>query len=142
MARAVLIGVALAFLVGGCGGGGADKKAEPGGDASLRMKHVVDGSQGLYVEGSIWHVRVVGADGSAVLDQKLSDDSVSVSLGAGSYTLESEELPCDGNCSNLDPATDACSQKLTVQARQQLAATVTLKPAHGCSIAILKSAGT
>jgi hypothetical protein len=139
MTRALVIGVALALLVGGCGGGG-DKKAEPsGGAGSLRVKHVVDGSQGLYAEGSIWHVRVVDSNGSAVLDKKLADDSVSVSLDAGTYTLESEELPCDGNCSNLDPPADRCSQELTVDAGQELAATITLKPGHGCTIAVLKS---
>jgi len=140
MTRVIVIGALLAVLAGGCGGGG-DRKAEPGGSAALRVKHVVDGSQGLYVEGSIWHVRVLDSGGSAVLDEKLADDSVSVSLATGDYELESEELPCDGNCSTLDPPADRCSQELTVEAGQELAATVTLKPSHGCSIAILKSAG-
>ncbi len=82
------------------------------------------------------------SDESAVLDEKLADDSVSVRLGTGGYRLESEELPCDGNRSNLDPANDGCSEELTVQFGQELAATVTLKPGHGCSIAVLKSART
>jgi hypothetical protein len=138
MIRAIVIGALLALLLGGCGGGG-DRKADPGGTAALRVKHVVDGSQGLYVEGSIWHVRVLASDGSAVLDEKLADDSVSVSLAAGDYELKSEELPCDGNCSNLDPPADLCSRKLTVMAGQELAATVTLKPSRGCSIAVLRS---
>ena len=138
MIRVLAIGATLALIAGGCGGGG-DTKPEPGGAAALRVKHVVDGSQGLYVEGSIWHVRVVDSDGSAVLDKKLADDSASLSLDAGKYTLTSEELPCDGNCSNLDPPADRCSEELTVEAGQALAVTVTLKPGHGCSIAVLKS---
>ena len=137
MTRTLVICVALAMLVGGCGGGG-DQKAEPGGSAALRVKHAVKGPP-YFIEGSIWHVRVVDSDGSAVLDKKLSDDSVSVSLGAGTYKLESEELPCDGNCSNLDPPTDGCSQELTATAGQVLAATITVKPSRGCSIAVLKS---
>jgi hypothetical protein len=137
MTRTLGICIALAMLVGGCGSGN-DQKAEPGGSASLRVKHAVKGPP-YFVEGSIWHVRVVDSNGAAVLDKKLSNDSVSVSLGAGTYKLESEELPCDGNCSYLDPPTDGCSQELTVAAGQELAATVTLKPSRGCSIAVLKS---
>ena len=123
---------------GGCGNDA--HKPQNGADAALRVKHVVDGSQGLYVEGSVWHVRVVDSDGNTVLEKKLADDSVSVSLEPGRYELQSEEFPCDGNCSNLDPATDGCSEELTAQSGQELAATVTLRPAHGCSIAVLKSA--
>jgi hypothetical protein len=126
MIRTLVIGVILALLVGGCGGGG-DKKAEPGGDASLRVKHVVNGPP-YYTEGSIWHVRVLDSDGSAVLDKQLEDNSVSASLGAGRYELKSEELPCDGNCSNLDPPADSCSGQLTVTTGQELAATVTVSP--------------
>jgi hypothetical protein len=139
MIRAFLIGAVLAFVVAGCGNYAG--KPQKGADAALRVKHVVDGTQGLYVEGSVWHVRVVDSNGDAVLDRKLADDSVVVSLQPGRYELQSEEFPCDGNCSNLDPATDRCSEELTVQSGQQ-AATVTLKPGHGCSIAVLKSVRT
>jgi len=140
MIRTILIGVVLAFVLGGCGNGAG--KPQQGADASLRVKHVVDGSQGMYVEGSVWHLRVVDASGDAVLDRKLTDDSVTVGLGEGRYTLESEELPCDGNCSHLDPAADRCSTQLAVDPGRELAATVTLEPAHGCSIAVLTSART
>jgi hypothetical protein len=84
----------------------------------------------------------VGASGDAVLDRKLTHDSVTVGLGEGRYTLESEELPCDGNCGHLDPAADRCSTDFAVESSQQLAATVTLKPAHGCTIAVPTSART
>jgi hypothetical protein len=139
MIRVIAIGATLALLAGGCGGGGTSP--ESGADGSLRVKHVLKGPP-YYIEGSIWHVRVVDSDGSAVLDKKVANDSVSVSLGPGTYELESEELPCDGNCSNLDPPADRCSEKLTVESGQQLAATVTLRPSKGCSIAVLKSART
>jgi hypothetical protein len=140
MIRTILIGVVLAFVLGGCGNDAGKRQKD--GDASLRVKHVVDGSQGLYIEGSEWHLRVVDASGDAVLDRKLTDDSVTVGLGEGRYTLESEELPCVGNCGHLDPAADRCSTEVAVESRQHLAATVTLKPAHGCSIAFLTSART
>jgi len=63
-------------------------------------------------------------------------------LAAGTYRLDSWQRPCDGNCSNLDPPTDSCSGQLTVTTGQELAATVTVKPSQGCSIAVLESAGT
>jgi hypothetical protein len=140
MVRTILIVLVIAFVLGGCGNDAG--KPQKGGDASLRVKHVVDGSQGLYIEGSVWHLRVVDASGDAVLDRKLTDDSVTVALGEGRYTLESEELPCDGNCGHLDSAADRCSTEVAVESRQHLAATVTLEPAHGCSIAVLTSART
>jgi hypothetical protein len=140
MTRTILIGVVLVCVLGGCGNDAG--KPQKGADASLRVKHVVDGSQGMYVEGSVWHLRVVDASGDPVLDRKLTDDSVTVGLGEGRYTLESEELPCDGNCGHLDPAADRCSTEVAVESRQQLAATVTLEPAHGCTIAVLESART
>ena len=116
MIRTIVIGVVLAFVLGGCGSDAG--KPHKDADASLRVKHVVDGSQGMYVEGSVWHLRVVDASSDAVLDRKLTDESVTVGLGEGRYTIESEELPCDGNCSHLDPAADRCSTGLAVEPRQ------------------------
>lgn len=135
MTRAFLIGAVLALIVAGCGKKSADAKPEPGAGASLRVKHVVDGSQGLYAEGSVWHLRVVDASGEAVLDRKLTDESATVDLGAGRYTLESEEFPCDGNCGHLDPAADRCSEAFAVEPGGPLRATVTLKRGHGCTVA-------
>jgi hypothetical protein len=141
MIRLFLIGTVLALLVSGCGKESKVLAPEHRGSASLRVKHVVTGPP-LYVEGSIWHVRVVGSDGNTALDRKLADDSVSVSLKPGRYELESEEFPCNGNCNDLTPATDRCTTELTVERGQELAATVELRPAIGCSIAVVKSART
>ncbi len=140
MIRVFLIGAVLALLVSGCAEESKVLAPDRGGNASLRVKHVVDGPP-LYIEGSIWHVRVVGSDGT-VLDRKLADASVSVSLEPGRYELESEEFPCNGNCNHLTPGTDRCSTELTVERGQELAATVKLRPSRGCSIAVLKSART
>ena len=138
MIRAIAIGAVLALVAGGCGNEAGTP--QEGAGASLHVKHVVDGSAGLYMEGSVWHVRVVDDSGDAVLDRQLMEDRVTVGLGAGRYRLESEELPCDGNCSHLDPATDSCSTELSVEPGKRLAATVTLKPGKGCSIAFVESA--
>jgi hypothetical protein len=142
MIRVLLTGAVLALLVSGCGSERESREHAPNQDgALLRVTHVVEGPP-LYVEGAIWHVRVVGSDGAAVLDRKLADDSVSVSVDPGRYELQSEEFPCDGNCNNLGPATDSCSTEVTVDWGQELAATVNLRPSKGCSIAVPKSART
>jgi len=88
------------------------------------------------MEGSIWHLRVLDSRGDAVLDRRLVDNSVSVRLHEGRYRLESEELPCDGNCSHLDPATDGCSTEFDVQAGASLTGKVTLEPAEGCKAVV------
>jgi hypothetical protein len=133
MLRTLLIGAALALVASGCG----DETKGPApreGSASLNVEHVVDGSEGLYVEGSVWHLRVFDSAGHAVFDRKLLDEEASVRLAAGRYRIESEELPCDGNCSLLDPGTDGCSSELDVEDGGDVAATVTLRPGHGCKI--------
>ena len=135
MTRGLVIGAALALLVGGCGGSG-DKKTEPGGAGSLRVKHVVDASQGVYVEGSIWHVRVVDSDGSVVLDKKLADDSVSVTLVRASTSWRARSCRATGTAATSTRPRIAVRRSLrSPRARSSL--TVTLKPAHGCSIAVL-----
>jgi hypothetical protein len=136
MIRAIVIGALLALAVSGCGDKAND--SGPSGGASLRVKHVLDRSaRPVYIEGTVWHVRIVDSDGAAVLDRRLLDDSISLRLEQGRYRLESEELPCDGNCSNLDPPADTCKTDFQVESDQDLAATVTLRPLHGCKIAFL-----
>jgi hypothetical protein len=88
----------------------------------------------MYVEGSIWHLRVVGSAGDAVLDRDLKNDRVSLKIPAGRYRLESYERPCDGNCGYLDPPTDNCSGIVTAEAGATVTVRVTLKPAKGCTI--------
>ena len=141
MIRVLLIGAVIALLVSGCRNEGAGSEQHQVGSASLRLNHVVAGPP-LYIEGSIWHVQVVDFDGAAVLDRKLADKSVSVSLEPGRYKVESEELACNGNCRRLAEPSDGCSAELTAESGQELAATVTLRPGHGCKMAIVKSART
>ena len=125
--------IGLVLLVSACGG--EARRPASGPEASLRVTHVLDPSaNALYMEGSVWHVRVADESGEAVLDRKLMDDRVPIRLEAGRYTIDSEELPCDGTCSNLDPATDRCSTEFEMEAGQQSAATVTLRPGKGCTI--------
>ena len=134
MIRTLLIGAALALAASGCGNGTTEPAPRQDGSASLHVEHVVDGSEGLYTEGSVWHLRVFDSAGHAIFDRKLSDEKATMRLAAGRYRIESEELPCEGNCSLLDPGTDGCSSELDVADGSDVAATVTLKPGHGCTI--------
>jgi hypothetical protein len=130
----VLIVVGLFLLTTACGGK-ADEPAAAPTDASLRLNHVLDPkAEGLYVEGSVWHVRMFDSQGRKVVDRKLIENNVLLSLAKGRYNLWSEELPCDGNCSRLDPGTDSCSKKFDVAVGDNLLATVSLNPSKGCTI--------
>ena len=73
--------------------------------------------------------------GHQIADRELTDDSVSLRLAEGRYYLWSEELPCDGNCSQLDPGTDSCSMKFHIGVGETRTATVALNPSKGCTIA-------
>jgi hypothetical protein len=130
---ALLIAIVSTFLLSGCG---QSSKPESHGaaDASLRVTHVVDRTGGAYTEGSIWHVRVFDSSGQAVVDRRVTDEHASLDLAPGRYRFVSEELPCDGNCSVLDPGTDGCSKEFTANSGTELTAAVTLRPTHGCTI--------
>ena len=101
----------------------------------MRLLLAIDpNAKSLYMEGSVWHVRVLDSNGDAVLDRRVLENNVSMQLKEGRYRLESEELPCDGNCSHLDPGMDSCSTELDSRPGAMLLAKVTLKPAEGCKI--------
>jgi hypothetical protein len=90
-----LAAIGLVLLLSACGGK-VDKPAAPA-DASLRVKHVLDPkAESLYVEGSVWHVRMFDSRGNQIVDRKLTENSVSLPLAEGRYELWSEELPCAG----------------------------------------------
>jgi len=62
--------IGLVLLVSACGGEATRPASGP--EASLRITDVLDPSaNALYMEGSVWHVRVVDSKGQAVLDRKL-----------------------------------------------------------------------
>ena len=133
MKLALLIAVASTFLLAGCGESSTPER-HGGPDASLRFTHVVDRSGPVFVEGSIWHVVLYDSDGKAVIDRHVPGEHASLDVAPGRYRFVSEELPCDGNCSVLDPGTDGCSKEFTADSGAELTATVTLRPTHGCTI--------
>jgi hypothetical protein len=147
MSRSVLLIVPLALALSACGSSAGSTGSaaasntgstiNPGsaGKTPLHVRHVFDPRwPPVYVEGTVWHVRVVDSRGSPVADRQLLKESTSVRLPPGRYRLESEELPCDGNCHYLDSPMDFCSADFVAEPGTELAATVTVRPAHGCAI--------
>ena len=134
MARALVISAVLALTLSGCGGA-SNEGSRSTEKARLTVEHILDQSSGvLYVEGSVWHLRVLDSDGVPVADRQLIDEDATVALEPGRYRLESEEFPCDGNCGTLDPGIDGCSTEFGAEPGATLSATVTLRPSEGCVI--------
>ena len=124
-----MIGLALALLT--------ILGAAPG--ASLPRLHVhqvIAKGSPLPVEGSIPYLRVVGLDGSTVVKRRLTPKrSATIALPPGRYRLQSWQRYCDGNCTRLDPPSDRCSRRFTLDRGQRLAATITVRYGSGCKIA-------
>lgn len=134
MRRALAISVVCALSLSGCGGSPGARSSSTA-KADLRVDHVLDRRVGtVYIEGSVWHLRILDSKGAVILDRRLLDSKATASLEPGRYRLESEEFPCSGNCGNLDPATDGCSKAFEAEPGATIAATVTLRPTKGCTI--------
>src|SRR5262245_65491047 len=105
---ALVVSIALALSACGSARPRSAKRTPPSngtvakGESSLRVRHVIDPhSPPVYIEGAVWHVRVLDSNGAAVIDRQLFDRQTSVRLRPGEYRLESEELPCSVNCDRL-----------------------------------------
>ena len=134
MAGGFLISAALALTLCACGDA-SDVGSRSGEKAQLTVEHILDQrSPPIYIEGSVWHLRVLDSEGVAVLDRKLFDEEATVALESGRYRLESEEFPCSGNCGRLGPGTDGCSTEFEAERGATIAAIVTLRPTKGCVI--------
>lgn len=143
--RPVLLGLAAALLVSGCGSepttGGEPAARE---DVELRLRQIYDMSEGAYVEGSNSFVRVEGADGDEFAETRLDEgtrleklkvlSTATLRLAPGSYRLVSFQRPCAGDCGALDPPTDECSADLRLDAGRPVEATITVLPGQGCTI--------
>jgi hypothetical protein len=144
MRAGVLISLMLAMGLSGCGGSsGSGSEVSPDAKAKLTVEHVLDPSSEIrYIEGSVWHLRVLDSEGTAILNRKLTDDTAAVALAPGRYRLESEEFPCSGNCGSLDAATDGCSTEFEGTPGEMIEATVTLSPTEGCEIELAPEPAT
>ena len=110
----------------GSGSGGSDK-------GHLQLSQKIVGQ--LYVEGSAGYVSV--SDGSKDVYSGSLSKPVTIDLDSGTYTINSYQRLCIGNCGHLGSRIDKCSASVDVSANSTTAATIELTPAkNSCAIAI------
>ena len=72
----------------------------------------------MYTEGSQSYLTVAAATGGRDTVEYVvmnpEHPVYSKPLAPGRYTITSWQRPCDGNCSNLDPATDRCHSTISM----------------------------
>ena len=88
----------------------------------------------LFMEGSLTHVRIVRDDGTPVVDrvrrrEQAGSPLFDERLPSGSYSLETVERPCDGNCGYLDPPVEStrCEISVRVEAGRRTDVELTLQ---------------
>ena len=103
---------------------------------TLTLSHRIDSSGGSYTEGSISYLHL--RDGRHVVFRRSHAGPIHAKLHprAGLYRIVSFQRPCDGNCSELDPPTDRCSQRVRVYAGESSAVRAVTRPGRGCKIRV------
>jgi hypothetical protein len=122
--------VPLALLATACGG---THHSAPSGAAKLIVVQTVKFGGAVPSEGAYSYVRVEDGGGNKVTEQRVqSGRSLDIPLDPGSYRLVSYQRTCDGNCGNLDPASDSCSGGFT--ANGTVSARIRVIYGGGCTI--------
>jgi hypothetical protein len=148
--RKLIVFVLASLAVSACGGTETtDPGATMGPEADgVRIRQIYDISKGMYVEGAYSYVRVEDLSGKQLVEGRLGDErqldevtlvsTITLNLDPGTYRLLSYQRPCELNCGGgyLDPPTDRCSQRITVEPGSPLAVTVSVAPAEGCTIEV------
>jgi hypothetical protein len=146
--KKLIVLVLASLALSACGGTETtDPGATTGPDAAgVRIRQIYDISKGMYVEGAYSYVRVEDLSGKQLVERRLGDQrqldevtlvsTTTLNLDPGTYRLFSYQRPCSGNCGYLDPPTDRCSQRITVEPGTPLAVTVSVAPAEGCTIEV------
>ena len=104
------------------------------------VTQTIDDTGGLYFEGSIPYIAVARPDGEEVLETKLDfkDDAIQtmISLEPGEYRLTSWQRVCNGNCGDLGPPTDHCSEDVILTEQVPARIEIILRPAEGCTLTL------
>ena len=132
MARGVVCGLGLLFVltgVAGCGGGDAGSPSAQQASGQLRVREVHVTGSPFPIEGEYSYVRVEGEEHR--LDPP---GELRLQLPAGSRSIEVWHRYCDGNCGTLDPPTDRCAADLTVAEGATALATIQNAPGSPCAI--------
>ncbi len=101
--RLVALAFVLALALAASGCGAADEAADetPAAapeNASLNIEQVLDTSGPMFIEGYLWSLEIVDADGNSVFKDDLEAMEHAEELPAGTYTVKSAMKPCMGNC--------------------------------------------
>jgi hypothetical protein len=135
----VLLLVVLALLGASCGATSSPTSPDSS-SARLYVRQVIATGSPLPAEGAYSYIRVVQADGSRVVAERRLPDSrrpsATLSLSADRYRLESWQRTCNGNCGDLDPPSERCARRFRLQSGEQRTATITVRYASGCWIAL------
>jgi len=114
----VLVAPALVLTIAGCGEGEPRSAAEAG---RLVVHKSLSGGP-LFIEGSVTRLKVVGEDGSVVVDGLREAGTLDTpifdrELPAGTYEVSAVERPCQGSCGLLDPPAEGTRCTVTVDVR-------------------------
>lgn len=138
-AALLVLALALAALASGCGASdepaGTTPEAAPA-TASLTIEQVLDTSGPMFIEGYLWSLEIVDADGNQVFEDDLEGMTHTEELPAGSYTIKSAMKPCSGNCGYTDAPVNECELELEVAA-PATAVEVSQAADRPCTIAVL-----
>jgi hypothetical protein len=124
----------LGVLTGACAKATSPGSVPSPAKGSLHVSQAIQGP--LYVEGSIGYVRI--SDGSGVVfEGKVPQDGLTRPLPVGTYSLQSYQRICGGNCDHLGQPTDRCEASVTVTSDQPVDAVVQLTPTqNSCTISV------
>jgi hypothetical protein len=90
----------------------------PAGDAvanlDVRFRYP-DQAVMLGIEGAIFFLRSLDADGEVIVDRIVQSPEATVAIPAGAQTLVAYYRPCDGNCGLLDGPQDFCAVEADIE---------------------------
>jgi hypothetical protein len=74
-----------------------------------------DQPMSLGIEGAIFFLRSLDADGEVILDRIVQSPEATVAIPSGAQTLVAYYSSCDGSCGLLDPPQDFCSVEADIE---------------------------
>ena len=138
-AALLVLALALAGLAAGCGASEEAAETTPSAaaqTASLEIEQVLDTSGPMFIEGYLWSLEIVDADGNQVFKDDLEDETHAEELPAGTYTIKSAMKPCVGNCGSVDAAVNECELEIDVAA-PSTKVEISQAADRACTIALL-----
>jgi len=82
----------------------------------------------LGIEGYVVFGKLVAQDGSVVMDMRIPNEGLGVSVPSGTYAFSAYYRNCDANCGYLDPPEPLCS--MDVSTVYEAGAAINVSVAH------------